>query len=322
MSHYPEGHWLPTCTVGQFLIHLLPAFARPSFDATGTELTLLQTPYSSELGYSIEDHFPPSDMPFHDPYYPPTSDHRSAHESGTIYAHPSDLTFSEHNPLGIKREGSEQAFSLSPAPSTNAPTPSYLPVSGAYGSTSSLLGQDPTFGIRPKRTRVDDDSGSESISKRTRRSIVSQLNPDLNEEERLLLQLKDQDSLPWKDIAIKFQQLLGRNYQVPALQMRYKRLREKLRIWTEEDIQALQQAHDYWEKFKWDIIATKMLDFSCRDKWPAKYCHRKWQELHPDSEAYKETATPARIWDESERGTPDVTTSPARTPANAPTPAA
>lgn len=200
-------------------------------------LTFVQTPFSSDLGYTVEDTFPPPEMPFHDPYYPPTSDHPSGHESGTIYAHPADLTFSEHNPLGIKQEGSEEhAFSLSPAPSTNAPTPSYLPVSGAYASsTSSLIAQDPTFGIRPKR-RVEDDSGSESISKRTRRSIVSQPNPDLNEEERLLLRLKDQESLPWKDIAVKFQQLLGRTYQVPALQMRYKRLREKLRVWTDEDV--------------------------------------------------------------------------------------
>ena len=47
-------------------------------------------------------------------------------------------------------------------------------------------------------------------------------------------------------------------------------------------VDALQQARDYWEKFKWDIIATKMLDYGCGEKWPAKYCLRKWEELHPE----------------------------------------
>lgn len=193
----------------------------------------MQTPFSADLAYSVEDTFPPPEMPFADPYYPPATDHPS-------YAHPSDLTFSEHNPLGIKQEIAENpAFGLSPTPSTNAPTPSYhreLPVSGVGIFPSSVIAQDPAFGRIPKRTRVEDDSGSESISKRSRRSIVSQLNPELNDEERLLLRLKDQESLPWKDIAVRFQQNLGRTYQVPALQMRYKRLREKLRIWTDEDV--------------------------------------------------------------------------------------
>lgn len=81
-------------------------------------------------------------------------------------------------------------------------------------------------------------------------------------------------------------------------------------------VQALQQAYDYWEKFKWDIIATKMLDFSCRDRWPAKYCQRKWQELHPD--ALKDSASSIKTWEDSERGSPDLTASPGRTPSRTP----
>ena len=43
-----------------------------------------------------------------------------------------------------------------------------------------------------------------------------------------------------------------------ALQMRYKRLREKFRVWEEADVNALKLAHEYWEKYKWEIISAKV----------------------------------------------------------------
>ena len=76
--------------------------------------------------------------------------------------------------------------------------------------------------------------------KRQRRTVASSANTtgavELTEEERLLLRFKDEENLPWKDIALKFQTETGRTFQVPALQMRYKRLREKLRVWSESDV--------------------------------------------------------------------------------------
>ena len=72
---------------------------------------------------------------------------------------------------------------------------------------------------------------------RKRRRAPSQVGPiELNEEEQLLLRLKDEENLPWKDIAVRFQEELGKSYQVPALQMRFKRLRERMRCWTEADV--------------------------------------------------------------------------------------
>ena len=57
----------------------------------------------------------------------------------------------------------------------------------------------------------------------------SQAGPvELNEEQQLLLKLKEEENLPWKDIAVRFQTDLGKSYQVPALQKRFKRLRERL----------------------------------------------------------------------------------------------
>lgn len=81
---------------------------------------------------------------------------------------------------------------------------------------------------------------------------------ELNEEDRLLMQLKDEENMPWKDIAAKFQSDLGKTYQIPALQMRLKRLRERLRVWSEADVRALRLAHEYWANNKFDIIAAKV----------------------------------------------------------------
>jgi hypothetical protein len=81
---------------------------------------------------------------------------------------------------------------------------------------------------------------------------------ELGEEDRLLIQLKDEESMPWKDIAARFQSDLGKTYQIPALQMRLKRLRERMRVWTDVDVKALRMAHEYWVQSKFDIIAQKV----------------------------------------------------------------
>jgi hypothetical protein len=86
-----------------------------------------------------------------------------------------------------------------------------------------------------KRGR-EEESPIDTTPKRRRRSSLNAPNFELTEEERLLLRLKDEINLPWKDIALRFQLELGKSHQVPALQMRYKRLRERLRVWTENDV--------------------------------------------------------------------------------------
>ncbi|KAK1065040.1 hypothetical protein LTR33_011922 [Friedmanniomyces endolithicus] len=101
----------------------------------------------------------------------------------------------------------------------------------------------------------------------------------MSEDDRYLVQLKDDENLPWKDIATRFHTDKGKHFQVAALQMRYKRLREKYRIWEEQDMSALRQAYEYWEKYKWQIISAKMVDFNITERWPERHCARKWQEM-------------------------------------------
>jgi hypothetical protein len=97
-------------------------------------------------------------------------------------------------------------------------------------------------------------------SAKRHKSIPSSPSPniEISDEDRLLLKLKDEDCLSWRDIRSKFANDLGKEYQIPALQMRIKRLRDRMKVWTEGDVQALRLAHQFWLESKFDIIASKV----------------------------------------------------------------
>ncbi|KAF2649714.1 hypothetical protein K491DRAFT_172300 [Lophiostoma macrostomum CBS 122681] len=59
----------------------------------------------------------------------------------------------------------------------------------------------------------------------------------ISEDDRLLIQLREEQNLPWKDIAARFQSDLGKTYQIPSLQMRLKRIRE---------LNLVEKSRDYW----------------------------------------------------------------------------
>ena len=169
-----------------------------------------------------------------------------------------DLLFTE-NPFRMKHDEYNPMFSVSPqtAASTKAASPYYpaseYPVSNASASPGRSapvpIAPDPV-GLRQmnalKRMRDDEDQYSE-YGQRKRKRAVSNAGPvELNEEEQLLLKLKEEENLPWKDIAVRFQTDLGKSYQVPALQMRFKRLRERMRTWTETDVSTLTLPSSRW----------------------------------------------------------------------------
>lgn len=95
-------------------------------------------------------------------------------------------------------------------------------------------------------------------TRKRRRSSPPPHATEMTEEDQLLLKLRDEENLAWKDIAARFQTELGRTHQIPALQMRLKRLRERIRVWTQADVDVLRLAHEYWEKNKFEIISSKV----------------------------------------------------------------
>ena len=157
--------------------------------------------------------------------------------------------------------------------SSSVPGQPWQPIAPWPPTNNWLLG-------KRRRADTDLDSVNQDGTPKRRRADLCASPTELNDEERLLLQLKEDQNLPWKDIAVEFKAHFGRVFQVPALQMRFKRLRERLRRWTDVEVLALRQAVDYYDRCKWEIVAEKMLDFECEEKWAAKLCEKKWGELH------------------------------------------
>ena len=82
----------------------------------------------------------------------------------------------------------------------------------------------------------DKDEYSGSISQRRQERTSSNTGRlKLNEEETLLLKLREEENLSWRDTAVRLQTDLGKAYHVPILKMRYKRLREGIKIQTAID---------------------------------------------------------------------------------------
>jgi hypothetical protein len=62
------------------------------------------------------------------------------------------------------------------------------------------------------------------------------LSGEMTTEEQILMQLTEQQNLPWKEVAARFKEQTGKAMKVPALQMRKKRLVERLRVWTPSEV--------------------------------------------------------------------------------------
>lgn len=82
------------------------------------------------------------------------------------------------------------------------------------------------------------------------RSLGNNQDPQtvMTEEEVFLLHLRnDREPKPdWKTTMNEFNDHTGKNFRIPALQMRYSRLKERLRVWSEKDVSAAQQSDVAW----------------------------------------------------------------------------
>ncbi|KAL8741710.1 MAG: hypothetical protein Q9190_005712 [Brigantiaea leucoxantha] len=246
-NHFSEPEWNPPNSVcrqpplwQEFGYPVLIACSFVCFKQVLLGPSDYETPYpASRIPPPIEV----SPLPGHVVSYP-----RPKSSPSTFPSNVEDLLFPE-NPFRLKTEDyPPPMYSMAPIqPTKAATTNSYF--SGDYGMTTAAsaspirsgpipIAPDPV-GLRQmnalKRMREEEDY-SEFNQKRRKRA-PSQAGPvELNEEEQLLLKLKEEENLPWKDIAVRFQTDLGKTYQVPALQMRFKRLRERMRTWTETDV--------------------------------------------------------------------------------------
>ena len=235
--HFSEPEWNPTPLVRVVLFL--------AFISTHAIQVPLHPHEFENTPYSSAPHIPPPISITHPSHVVPFSRPKSS--PSTFGPNVEDLLFTE-NPFRIKNEDyAPPMFSMSPqpVPSTKTPSPYY---SGDYPASSLSaspgrhgpvpIAPDPV-GLRQMQTlkRLREDEEYSEYGQKRRKRAPSQAGPvELNEEEQLLLKLKEEENLPWKDIAVRFQTDLGKSYQVPALQMRFKRLRERMRTWTETDV--------------------------------------------------------------------------------------
>ncbi len=64
---------------------------------------------------------------------------------------------------------------------------------------------------------------------------------DLSEEDKFLLhlrELKDNEKWDWKELTDRFNKETGGKHNLAALQMRYTRLVERMRVWTDVEVNA------------------------------------------------------------------------------------
>lgn len=66
---------------------------------------------------------------------------------------------------------------------------------------------------------------------------------------------------------------------MPTLQMRYKRLKEKMRVWEIDDVGYLKEAREVVVKEFWELVSKKMVELGCKKKIPGVACERKWREI-------------------------------------------
>jgi len=131
--------------------------------------------------------------------------------------------------------------------------------------------EDDEDGASSVASRGSENSQSlpESISTGSSNEIVA-LNRDLeteqsvetelNEEDRLLLQLKEEEHMPWKEIAARLQETFGKYYHIPTLQTRIKRLSDErieqyLKSGLDEEDRLLLQLRGK-ENMSWEDIAA------------------------------------------------------------------
>lgn len=198
-------------------------------------------PSAEHAGLTSEDFFPDLVQMTGNSSWPPDlfTEHSTAVDDPPVTRGPPVLLRSGSFDFGPTSRGLgiaslDSIYARSPALSSGAPTPVVgVDVPSSRRLTLPSANMNPRL-TPPKRPREDDSSAENTPP--IKRQAISMSTLDANEEERALLRFKDQENLPWKDIAWRFQSDLGKVYQVPALQMRYRRLRDKLRIWTEADV--------------------------------------------------------------------------------------
>ncbi|KAK0104443.1 hypothetical protein ONS95_004732 [Cadophora gregata] len=192
---------------------------------------------------------------------------------------------------------------VAPSPSSppilQAPTPSSLkPATSRYNTGGRQLSTKSDQMSRPFHQETQQDYApighglsskvQKSNSKRTKtpngfyeKLMAAAEGREITDQERVLLQFAVRDGIPWIELRDKFNAIFpGKPMQAPALQMKKKRLVEKLQGWTEVEIRALEASVER-NGGKWATVSKDMKRCGAKSKWSAEACQKQWEEMRP-----------------------------------------
>jgi hypothetical protein len=107
-----------------------------------------------------------------------------------------------------------------------------------HGSSSSRVDQVSMSMPTPRRdgnSRASSSDGAASpVSPATPAADYSAMG--LTDEDKLLLYCKEEVPMPWKSVANRFAEEFNRDFNVATLQMRYHRLRKRIKNWSQAEV--------------------------------------------------------------------------------------
>ncbi|CAN6626836.1 hypothetical protein TRVA0_011S00540 [Trichomonascus vanleenenianus] len=195
----------------------------------------------------------------HRPSHPEFHHYQPQLHSHTSLELPPPLTSTHHPPQ--HPQGPEM---LSSMPATTAPSPmepNYLPYAPIVAQAS------PTSTHYASATTASNRHPSRSPSVTAARPKIAPKPKFSPEDDNLLIELKENRKMTWRQIAEHFD---GRT--AGALQVRYcTKLKSRNNSWSEKDLSALKRAIQEYEEDRWNAIAQKLGNrFSpsaCREKF-------------------------------------------------------
>jgi hypothetical protein len=265
----------PSPTMKEKHIRLSPTSESPTFHLFGDDEDFGTSRYNQPMKHketlqvsSAENSFPTSPFVCPEPFWGSYGVSATPASAQTSVSSPPMLSSPNLNSAGSG--SNESHHSRQPTPSQNTMT------YGAHNSAPILIAPNPStlrgaikqeHGPYRQNSLQSDDStprsqgptqraflesmstlSSSGSGGRKRKSPEAGLEgdvlfpSDLTYDEHLLLQLTEQDNLPWKEVAARFNEKTGKQMKVPALQMRKKRLIERLRVWTDTEVVRLHSA--------------------------------------------------------------------------------
>ncbi|KAL1963703.1 hypothetical protein VTN77DRAFT_7907 [Rasamsonia byssochlamydoides] len=144
--------------------------------------------------------------------------------------------------------------------------------------------------LEQERRQSQGMESAQREQQRPRASGRGRRDPQAEEEDAYVESLRQQN-LSWKVVAEMFRERFNKESTEARLQMRMLRRRKSAATWQEADIPLLLEAHEYWQKEKYKIIAAKLQELGATRTYTEQQCESQLRMLLTGA-TEEETAIP------------------------------